>query len=1337
MQVIQLYIEGQRVDMFKDESVSITQTIQNVKDISKVFTEFSKTFSLPSSKTNNKIFQHYYNYDIINGFDARKKKTARIELNNKTFKKGKIKLEGVDLKEGKPNSYRVTFYGNTVDLKDLLGEDNLASLDWLDNFNHDYNATQVRTALTTGIDKTVDSVTYTDALVAPLITHTTRLYYDSALSNPVYPDALGGNLYSTGSSFQGVYFEELKYAIPIYIIVKAIEQSYDITFSNNFFNDTNVSYKNLYMWLHRKKGNAFDEGEAVSSLITGFPSDFLSMSRIYSNPNKLFVYNLTGSQLINYTLTVSTSGAQSYSIIIKKDGLVYDQTTIENAGSGTMTGTLGNSSTGYQVFIYASTAFTVTSVSMAVSDTTLSESATFSTSASQSITTTRSYIITEQIPEMKVIDFLTGLFKMFNLTAYYDDNQIKIETLDSYYQNSTTTWDVTKYVDSNSSSVDVALPFKRVDFKFEGLGTKLALQHQQAFNSGWGTTEYNGDDNYDSSEKIYSVVAPFEHLKFEHLINGSTTSVTTAQVGWFVDDNNDPYFGKPLLFYPVNTSGTTIRFLNAIPSSYTDISSYFVPSNSVELTSATDNSNINFNLEINEYSFDSSFEGTLFKDYYSTYIQNIYNNKLRLTKVKAYLPISFLLNYSLADKIQIVEKIYTINSIQSNLETGESQLELLNVVPSSEPPVVSLPTVLTTSATSVTETSATFNGQVTDIGSPAYTQRGFYWKVGTGTPTASDNVQIVSGTDTNVYSFNNTSLSANNTYSFVAFATNSQGTATGNTFTVNTSAAPSVPTVVTSGSTSITQTSATIIGNVTFEGNPNYTVKGFYWKQGTGTPTASNNVVNVAGTSTGSYSTNLSSLTLNNTYSFVAFCTNTEGTVTGSTLTFATASGLFLPSVSTNAITSVGTSTATLNGTITNVGNPNYTEKGFVYIAGSGTPTTSNTKTIVSGTSSGAYSKGISSLNSSQLYSVRAYAINTQGTAYGAVQTFTTSTAATCSGGTLFFNNSVITGINATLATGSISYSTSQCGATIPTVSLLFTNNVGEWVSTSQITSLQLYEGSTNVTSQYTLGKTLNGDVMNITIGGNFPSSSNDGNHSYEIRITAYNIEAYTTTITLPASNAVNHASVNVTKNSSASYPASRDDTSFNNGILYPSGSSGDAYEYTITYTADSNFTFTGLGNITTPLVSPTGTGVSVNTGTYTSSTLTVIVSGTIQASDKAATISYSGSAVASPATSITFRYRIQPQTTWNTFSVGFNVPENVVVDLEATPNGSYSTALSNTSLTTAITPTTNTNGDVEVHQITIANGLVGGGNKTSQVQFFPQGSSTLLTAVRINFIDN
>ena len=42
MQVLQLFIENERVDLYKDESVSITQSIKNVKDISKIFTEFTR-----------------------------------------------------------------------------------------------------------------------------------------------------------------------------------------------------------------------------------------------------------------------------------------------------------------------------------------------------------------------------------------------------------------------------------------------------------------------------------------------------------------------------------------------------------------------------------------------------------------------------------------------------------------------------------------------------------------------------------------------------------------------------------------------------------------------------------------------------------------------------------------------------------------------------------------------------------------------------------------------------------------------------------------------------------------------------------------------------------------------------------------------------------------------------------------------------------------------------------------------------------------------------------------------------------------------------------------------
>ena len=64
MRTVQVYIEGQRLDLFDDESINVTSTQQNVQDISKVFSDFSQSFSVPASATNNAIFQHFYQNDV-------------------------------------------------------------------------------------------------------------------------------------------------------------------------------------------------------------------------------------------------------------------------------------------------------------------------------------------------------------------------------------------------------------------------------------------------------------------------------------------------------------------------------------------------------------------------------------------------------------------------------------------------------------------------------------------------------------------------------------------------------------------------------------------------------------------------------------------------------------------------------------------------------------------------------------------------------------------------------------------------------------------------------------------------------------------------------------------------------------------------------------------------------------------------------------------------------------------------------------------------------------------------------------------------------------------------
>ena len=69
----------------------------------------------------------------------------------------------------------------------------------------------------------------------------------------------------------------------------------------------------------------------------------------------------------------------------------------------------------------------------------------------------------------------------------------------------------------------------------------------------------------------------------------------------------------------------------------------------------------------------------MFKNYYENYITRIFDSKNRLTKIKAKLPLNILLNFELNDKFKINEQEYRINSITTNLTTGEADIELLNI----------------------------------------------------------------------------------------------------------------------------------------------------------------------------------------------------------------------------------------------------------------------------------------------------------------------------------------------------------------------------------------------------------------------------------------------------------------------------------------------------------------------------------------------------------------------------------------------------------------------------------------------------------------------------------
>jgi len=667
MQKIQLYIEGQRVDMFEDESVVITQTIKNVQDIGKIFTDFTRTFNLPASKTNNKIFKHYYNFHIEDGFDARVRKPANIELNTLPFTDGRVKLEGVDLKDNKPHTYKITFFGSTVTLKDLVGDDTLSGLSSLVSFNKLYDASNVKDALQ-------DDPTTNDIIV-PLITHTKRLHYNSHSS-----DTTVGNLHYKSGHITGVAYTDLKYAIRLHSIIEAIQTKYGVTFSDDFFVNTNAPYYNLFMWLHRKKGEVENLTGVNQSIVNQFvnQSDANTLSSISNNTTLNLLGNHT--KYFSKILELDVLTTTSFSISIQNDGIEIYNTGEINSDT---TINLTNYDFGYSgTTIYIESASTVVfnSIQWEIGYRPSPSQLYFKnyTILSYAFISTFTFDITQQIPDIKVIDFLSGLFKMFNLTAYVEQNtnEIVVKTLDSFYS-AGSSYDVTKYVDVSSSSVNIALPYREVNFEHEDTETFLSAFHRQRYGKTWGKSEYTNGERLDGG--IYDIKTPFSQMKYERLVDENGGLNTDVQVGWFVDDNQESYVGKPLLFYPIRQTLTTqIAFLNS-STSQDPIVSYNIPSNSVALSSSTSSYNMNFFAEQNEYSpADSGFTNTLFQAYYSDYITSVFNPTNRITKVSAYLPLRILLNYTLADRFVIGGNSYKINSIKTNLKNGKSDIELLN-----------------------------------------------------------------------------------------------------------------------------------------------------------------------------------------------------------------------------------------------------------------------------------------------------------------------------------------------------------------------------------------------------------------------------------------------------------------------------------------------------------------------------------------------------------------------------------------------------------------------------------------------------------------------------------
>jgi hypothetical protein len=673
MQNVQLYIyvddaEGvpvaHRIELFNDEKISVTSSVQNFNDIGKLFTDYSQSFTIPASKHNNAIFRHWYEssvgdtndinpQNVDNAFDHRIKYYGFIEINTIPFRDGKFTMQKANKKNGFIESYTINFVGNLVQLKDKFKEDKLNQLEGLDELNFEYNINNVVSVSRTNIK-------------FPLIASDRRYEYETGTDSDITTD--------NGA----IYYTDLFPAVRVSKIFEYIQSRYGITFEGEFLNYD--QFKQLFLYCkNTEKFNFYSD--PLSPNFTVKDGGFTQMDLATDTLTFSFQQEPDANRYESWIKITPTLSTITYSVQIYDNGVLWN--TFENL-------------TGYQDLNYFSRyradenlisgqfvthvfTYKLTSEVPMTFDSELNlkkSSGIYNRKAwAYADTTSGDLQISRYMPDMTVDTFLTAIVKAMNMVIVPTaENRFLFQPMEAWYQEGDLR-DITEFVEAEDIEISRPNLFKQISFKFEKSENVLNNEYRGA-NSPF---EY-GDlifDNPDSAfTSNYEVKLPFEDIMWERYTDSNFITATC----WNKDLK--PYTPKPILMYfnggQALSPGDPIKYTaNGTTFSVNTVYPRFTNELSIGNTDLSYVRTLNWNTEISPWYLAQVTNG-LFQQYYANSIFNIYNQRTRVLKVKAHFNTNLLTSLKLNDKIALSNKRYTINTMTTDLTSGEVNLELLN-----------------------------------------------------------------------------------------------------------------------------------------------------------------------------------------------------------------------------------------------------------------------------------------------------------------------------------------------------------------------------------------------------------------------------------------------------------------------------------------------------------------------------------------------------------------------------------------------------------------------------------------------------------------------------------
>lgn len=631
------------IDLFNDEVITLNSSIQNINDLSRVFTDYSQSFTVPASKKNNETFRHWYENEVDNGFNQLIRYDGFIEIDTEIFRVGKWQLESASVKQNKIENYKLTFYGVLTSLTDKFREDKLKDLETLNDYTIEYSGSNVETNIET---------TNNDDVSFPLIS-----------SSKVWQYGGGGSTllnWDISNNATPMSYTELFPALKIARIFDAIESKYNVSFQGNFL--TQSRFTEAFLWLKNKE--TFSPTSApvrvdISSVVST-PFDTSVQISFNTLENTYEVLQQFGTIIFQALLSVNSTWIVS---VFKNNQFYTNQ-----SGTGTFINVnLPNEIGEYFITIQTSSSCTYDSDIIGHYqewDNTFGqyEWIDYQTIGSGSGATNSQLDLTQFVPDMKVADFVSAILKMFNLTAFSENESVyTLEQLENWYYQGQIK-NLTQYTITDLDFERIK-PYKKINFEYE---KSESFMNRNFFDN--GAREYgNLSYTFNTDGNDYTIKLPFENLLFNKFTG------INLQVGYSINKTFQTYIPKPVILYKLgNVASGDFKFNNGTTTS--TIANYNVFGQDVNYQNTKQT--LNWGIEISSY-YLNTITNTLFQNYYFNYLSNLYSLKSRMVKVSMRLPYSELLNLKLNDRIVIRDKRYIINQFTTNLKTFEVQMELI------------------------------------------------------------------------------------------------------------------------------------------------------------------------------------------------------------------------------------------------------------------------------------------------------------------------------------------------------------------------------------------------------------------------------------------------------------------------------------------------------------------------------------------------------------------------------------------------------------------------------------------------------------------------------------